>query len=225
MASGAKSVRSRVVRSVLLVGVVACSIVWTYHSYRRFGEQLSVLSGIAISETRGNIRYKLGDPPVVYANEQPGESGGNIFYTDPQKDPALPPGADLNRYRTWLYNNGASLDPRLDVTFDANLGRVTKIDCIDRSEPPTVYCSRLVGAGIDDPESRIVALFGAPTRQSIDDESGVKTMDYSDIGAEFLLARQRVYAISIVGTGAARQAPISRFLIWISSNQRTDFKL
>jgi len=53
----------------------------------------------------------------------------------------------------------------------------------------------------------------------------VKTMDYSDIGVEFLLARQRVYAISIVGTGAARQAPISRFLIWISSNQRTDFKL
>jgi hypothetical protein len=216
---------SRIVWTVIVISVVIYSIVWTSRAYARFGEQLTVLGEIGLGDSRGEIKYVMGVPPVVYGNEDPNEPGLRIFYTDPQKDPALPAGADINTYHTWSYDSGPSLDPHLDITFDPRSGRVSRIDCVDQSQPPTAYCSRLVGAGIGDPESRIAALFGVPTRQSIDDRTGVKTMDYDDIGVMFLLARQRVYALSVVGAEAPRQVPLARFLIWATSDLRTEFRL
>jgi hypothetical protein len=224
LALGRHTARSRILWILFVVGVVAYCVVWTYRAYGRLGEQLCILDGIALGDTRGEIRYKLGTPPVVYGRE-PSESGVRIFYTDPQKDPALPAGADIDAYHTWSYDNGSSLDPHLDISFDAGSGRVSKIDCIDQSEQPTGYCSRLLGAGIGDPEYRIVALLGIPTRQSIDDKSGVKTMDYADIGVVFLLARERVYAISVIAAAAPREMSLSRFLVLVVNDLRTEFKL
>ena len=224
MVSGRQSTRARIVQVLLAVCVALLFIGWMMRAYGRFGAQLSVLGGLALGDTHGDIRYKLGVPPVVFDNADSGETGIGVHYTDPEKDPAnaLPSGANINRYPIWSYNYGPSPGgPRVDLTFDAGTGRVTKITCIDSSDPPTSYCGRIVGAGIGDPEFRIAALFGSPLRQSIDDRSGVKTMDYSDIGVLFLLARQRVYGISVVGSGAHKQPPPHRFLLWFTSDLRT----
>ena len=226
MALSKKAAWTRILIWALLVaGGISYCIVWMFHEYQRYGEQLSVFGDIAIGDSRGEIRYKLGTPPVVYGDPQPGAAAPSILYTDPLKDPALPAGADINSYRTWSYNSGTGLDPHINLTFDARSGRVSKIDCIDQSDPPVLYCARIAGAGVGDPESRITALFGKPSRQSIDDRSGVKTMAYDDLGVVFLLARQRVYAISVMGAGAQRPIRLDRFLIWVASDLRSVFGL
>jgi hypothetical protein len=223
LVSGRHSVRSRIVRVLLAVCVALLLVGWVMRAYGRFGLQLSFLGGLALGDTRGDIRYKLGDPPVVSDKADPGEARVGAYYTDPAKDAAnpLPAGADINAYPAWSYDFGPTPGPHVDLTFDAGTGRVSKITCIDASDPPTSYCGRIVGAGIGDPEFRILALFGPPVRQSIDDHTGVKTMDYSDIGVLFLLARQRVYGISVVGTGVHKQPPPRRFLLWFTSDLRS----
>ena len=107
---------------------------------------------------------------------------------------------------------------RLDVTFDPQSGRATKIDCIDRSDPPTFYCGRVAGIGIWDTEARITIMLGKPTQQWIDEHSGIKTMDYRDIGVMFLLKKQRVYGISVTGTKARKPISMHRFLAWVAGN-------
>jgi hypothetical protein len=221
-----KSARARIVWILVAVCAVLFCVGWTLHVYGQFGQQLSFLGGIVLGDTRGEIRYKLGVPSVVYGNDGSGEARMRAYYTDPEKDPtnAVPAGADIDVYPIWSYNNGPSLSAHLDLTFDPNSRRVIKITCVDQSDPPTGYCGRLVGAGIGDAELRITALFGSPTRQSIDEKTGVKTMDYNDMGVVFVLARRRVYGISVVGTGPRKQASLDRFLIWLTSDLKAEFR-
>jgi hypothetical protein len=218
--------QSRILWFCIVIGLLGLCAFWSIRGYARLGEQLSSLGGIALGNTRGEIRYLLGVPPVVYGDEEPGQTVVRLYYTDPQKDPlnAMPEGSDINSYHTWSYNNGSGLDPHLDLTFDAKSGRIIRIDCVDKSEEPTGYCARLAGAGIGDPESRIVWLFGDPTHEAIDEKSGVKTMDYSDIGLLFLLTRQRVYSISVLGTESPKQVPFNRFLAWLSGELKADLR-
>jgi len=179
---------------------------------------------MTLGDSRGDARYKLGVPPMVYGSDQPGEAGMRVYYTDPERDPqkdptnALPAGTDINSFYTWSYELGRSVGPHLDLTFDPHSGRIAKIACVDQSDPPTSYCGRFLGISVDDPEARIVAQLGSPTRQLIDDTTGVKTMEYSDVGVIFLLARRRVFGMSVFGPGPRRQAPIDRFFIWYTAD-------
>jgi hypothetical protein len=202
----------------VLLGVVLYGIVWSFHTYRILALQLSGLGGVALGDTRGDVRYKRGDPPFVYGAAQPGEPTVRVFYTDRTKDPdnALPEGADVDSYPTWSFAKGPSMDIRLDVTFDPKTGRASKIDCIDRTDPPTFYCGTVAGIGIWDLEAKLAALLGKPTRQWIDDKSGVKTVEYGDIGAIFLLRKQRVYGITVTGLQADRPIPMRRFLGYVA---------
>ncbi len=213
---------------------------WTFHSYGRFGEQLSSLAGMTLGDTRAEVKYKLGVPQMVSATGEAGEPGARAYYTKPGSSPAnpgsdpassgsdsanpgsdsanaLPEGADIDSYSTWSYNNGSASGPHIDLIFDAS-GRVSKITCIDQSDPPTVYCGRLVGIGVGDSEGHVDALLGTPSRQFIDERRGVKTMDYADIGATFFLAKERIYGVSIAGTGVRKQPPPDRFVPWYTSD-------
>jgi hypothetical protein len=212
----------------LALAAVLYGIGWSIHAYRILAQQLSGLGGVALGDTRGDVRYKRGEPPFVYGSAQPGEPTVRVYYTDRTKDPenALPEGTDVDSYPTWSFAKGPSMDIRLDVTFDPKTGRASKIDCIDRTDPPTFYCGIVAGIGIWDLEARLDALLGKPTRQWIDDKSGIKTMEYGDIGATFLLKQQRVYGITVTGRQADRPIPIGRFLgylvgtlwmIWVQS--------
>jgi hypothetical protein len=204
---------SRYVWILLAVGLVVYVLDSSYHSYSRLTSQLATLGSVRLGDSRGEVRYKRGDPPVVYGALQSGETVVHGYYTDPKTDPAnaLPEGTDVDSFPTWAYFTNVTLNPRFDVTFDAKSGRVTKIDCIDQSDPPTSYCYRVAGIGVWDVEGRITSLLGAPTRQSIDAKSGVKTMDYGDIGLVFLLKRQRVFGIYLYGTESRMQIPMNRF--------------
>jgi hypothetical protein len=214
---------SRYVWILLAVGLVAYIAEVSYRSYSHLTVQLATLGGVTLGDSRGEVRYKRGDPPVVYAEPQSGEAVVHGYYTDPQKDPAnpLPEGTDANSFPTWTYFSNAALNPRFDVTFDAKSGRVTKIDCVDQSDPPTSYCDRVAGVGVWDVEARITTLLGTPTRQSIDEKSGVKTMDYGDIGLVFLLKRQRVFGIYLYGSESRVQIPMNRFKLWLAETLTT----
>jgi hypothetical protein len=209
---------SRYVWILLAVGIVVYAVDSGFRSYSRLTVQLASLGGVTLGDSRGEVRYKRGDPPVVYGAPLPGESVVHGYFTDPKTDPAnaLPEGTDTDTFPTWAYSNNATMNPHFDVTFDAKSGRVAKIDCVDQSDPPTSYCDRVAGLGIWDAEGRITSLLGAPTQQSIDEKSGVKTMDYSDIGLVFLLKRQRVFAIYLYGTEAHKPLPMNRFKVWIA---------
>jgi hypothetical protein len=212
-----QSALSRSVWIVLAIALVASAGLWAFHAYVKLGDQLSTLAGITLGDTRGEIRYKRGVPPVVYGGKDDGQGSGiRAYYTDRETDPsnALPDGADINTYRTWSYDSGPSPNAHLNISFDAGTGRTSRIDCIDQLEPPTSFCPRVVGIGISDPELRVTSILGRPTRQSIDDHSGVKTMIYDDLGLVFLLAQQRVYGISVQGIDAHKREPIGRFLEW-----------
>jgi hypothetical protein len=202
----------------ILLGVFLYLIGWSYHAYQILTLQLSGLGGVALGDTRGDVRYKRGDPPFVYGTAQPGEATVRVYYTDRTKDPAnaLPEGTDADSYATWSYADGPSMDIRVDVTFDPKTGRASKIDCIDRTDPPTFYCGIVAGIGIWDLEARLIALVGKPTREWIDPKSGVKTMEYGDIGATFLLKQQRIYGMSVTGAQAYRPIPMRRFLSCIA---------
>jgi hypothetical protein len=210
--------RAHYVWIFLLLGVVLYGIGWSFHAYRILALQLSGLGGVALGDTRGDVRYKRGDPPFVYGAAQPGEPTVRVYYTDRTKDPenALPEGTDVDSYPTWSFAKGPSMDIRLDVTFDPKTGRASKIDCIDRTDPPTFYCGIVAGIGIWDLEPKLTALLGRPTRQWIDDKSGIKTMEYGDIGATFLLRKQRVYGITVTGLQADRPIPMRRFLGYVA---------
>jgi hypothetical protein len=203
---------------LLAVGLLAYVIDTSFRSYSRLTVQLATLGGVTLGDSRGEVRYKRGDPPVVYAEPQSGEAVVHGYFTDPNKDPAnaLPEGTDADSFPTWAYFSNATLNPRFDVTFDAKTGRVTRIDCVDQSDPPTSYCDRVAGVGVWDVEARITSLLGAPTRQSIEEKSGVKTMDYGDIGLVFLLKRQRVFGIYLYGSQSRRPIPMNRFKLWLA---------
>jgi hypothetical protein len=189
-------------------------------TYGRFGDQLSVLGGLSLGNTRGEVRYILGTPPIVYGRT-PGEEGPlHAFYTNPHGDSAsaLPAGADVDQYSVWSYNRDPGDAPHLDLTFDPQTNRIVRINCIDQSDPPTSYCGHLVGIGVDDPESRILDRLGGPTRQTIEERTGVKTMEYGDLAIAFLLSRQRVFGMAVLGNGARKQPPLWRFLTWYSSD-------
>jgi hypothetical protein len=200
------------------LAVLLYAAIWSFNNYRLLALQLAGLGGVAPGDTHGDVRYKRGDPPFVYGVAQPGEATVRVYYTDRTKDPAnaLPEGSDVDSYPTWSYAKGPSMDIRVDVTFDPKTGRATKIDCIDRTDPPTFYCGAVAGIGIWDLEARIAALLGKPTRQWIDDKSGIKTMEYGDIGAIFLLRQQRVYGLSLTGTRPDRPIPMGRFLGYLA---------
>jgi hypothetical protein len=226
LASGKQRVRSRIVWTLFVVCLLLFAAGWTIRSYARFGEQLSAVAGMTLGDTRGEVKYKLGVPPTVSGSNEPGEAGARAYYTDAQSDPAnaLPDGADIDNYRIWSYNNGSLSGPHIDLTFDGSSGRVSKITCIDHSDPPSGYCGRLLGVGIGDPEDRLTSVLGTPTRQFIDERLGTKSMDYADIGAAFLLAKQRVYGIAIVGTGIQKQPPWDRFLMWYLSELKAELR-
>jgi hypothetical protein len=208
----------RYVWILLAVGIVAYAVDSGVRSYSRLTAQLATLGGVTLGDSRGDVRYKRGDPPVVYGAPQPGDSVVHGYFTDPKVDPdnALPAGTDTDTFPTWAYSSNATMNPHFDVTFDAKSGRVAKIDCVDQSDPPTAYCDRVAGLGIWDAESRITSLLGTPTQQSIDEKSGVKTMDYTDIGLVFLLKRERVFAIYVYGTESRKSLPVSRFKVWLA---------
>lgn len=203
---------------VVAVGIVVYAADNAYRSYSRLTVQLASFGGVTLGDTRGEVRYKRGAPPVVYGTPQPGEAVVHGYFTDPTKNPAnaLPDGTDTETFSTWAYSNNDTLNPHFDVTFDAKSGRVASIGCVDQSDPPTSYCERVAGLGIWDPEGRIISLLGAPTQQSIDEKSSVKTMEYSDIGLAFLLKRQRIFAIYLYGTGSPKHVPTNRLRAWLA---------
>ena len=49
-------------------------------------------------------------------------------------------------------------------------------------------------------------------------------MEYGDIGVIFLLARQRVFGISVFGSGLRKQPPLDRFLIWYTADLKAALK-
>jgi hypothetical protein len=223
--------RSRLLWTLVVLCALLFAAGWTFRAYGRFSDQLSVLGGMSLGDSHGEARYKLGVPPAVYGTDEAGEAATHVYYTDPQKDPqkdpanVVAPCTDINTFHTWSYVQGLSLGPHLDLTFDPRSGRVARIACIDQSDPPTSYCGRLVGIGVEDPESRIISQLGSPTRQVIDDQTGVKSMEYGDIGVTYLLAQQRVFGMSVAGPAAHKQAPLLRFLIWYSGEVKAMLRL
>jgi hypothetical protein len=209
--------RSRYLWIFIALVVLTYALGGPIRTYGRLAVQLATLGGVALGDTRGEVRYKRGDPPFVYGAVNPGETVVHVYYTDRQKDPdnAMPEGTEIDAYQTWSYATNPSLNVRLDVSFDAKSGRASRIDCVDKSDPPTFYCGNVAEIGIWDPESRVTILLGTPTQQSIDQKSGVKTMEYRDIGVIFQLRQQRVYGISVVGTGPSKPMPLNRFLSWM----------
>ena len=218
MPAGGFSAKRFFLWTLVVLFVVLLAAGWTLHSYAHYGEQLSTLAGMTLGDSRGEVKYKLGVPQIVSGGDDPDGTEG-AYYTDSQKHPdqAMPAGSDIDHFRTWSYHSSTISQAHIDLTFDAASGRVAQISCIDHSDPATMYCGMLVGVAIGDPEARVTSLLGTPTRESIDERQGVKTMEYADVGAGFLLAKQRVYGIWVVGSGARKAPPLERFLPWFAN--------
>jgi hypothetical protein len=217
--SGATPRRSRrlvVLASIVVVAVLTIAGIWLVRGYASFRHQLSTLGVLTLGDTRDEVAYKLGRPPVVYGEQKPGDWGIPVFYTDRKSDPinAMPEGTRIEQYQAWSYT-GPAPNVHLDVDFNKKTGRVERIECFDLSDTASAYCPHLLGLAVGDSEARMVDVLGAPTSQKV--ENGVKTAEYSNLGVAFLLKMQRVYSVAVYDEAGSKDVTVRRCLQWLAN--------
>jgi hypothetical protein len=125
----------------------------------------------------------------------------------------MPAGTTIDDYPAWSYERSGA-GAHVVAWFNPKSGRVDTIECFDFTQPPTDFCQRVLGIGTGDSEDLAIATLGKPVLEAIDEKSGVKTMEYRDIGVTFLLTKTHVYGIKVSGHDPQGLVPWKRFLRW-----------
>lgn len=148
-------------------------------------------AGAIMHSTRPEVIYALGQPEFARASLT--ESW------QPVKGPAMLP--------LWLYRTAG-----VSVRFDEATGRLTEVSC--RTNDAMVgLCPAALGAGVGDPEWRLLELFGAPSRERID--RGRKIMSFDESGYEFTLEQLHVQSIRFYPKSGSLADKAVRFLTWL----------
>jgi hypothetical protein len=186
-------------------GIIIVAGLAAYSGYRSFAAETRGYAGVTFEDTKKVVLYRLGDPDVVWEETKevvdcfPGLTGPctliRSYSTDRTKDPqhAITEGKQAEDYHVWSFNY--SKDGHTSVRFDPKTGTVLRISCMEFNTSTAKQCPPLFGIQIDDTESTVLATLGTPTHQEIG-ETPQKDVDYDDIGAGFILAKERVYSMS-----------------------------
>lgn len=156
--------------------------------------------GIALSDGKSEVQYKLGVPP--HAVGPPGTGSGwraaPLVYDvdgDPATDKsALPRGQNFSDFDEWSYTAPSGTGGRLDVSFDPETKKVWEIACFS-STVERGSCNSAAGVNIGDTEGDVKSALGQP---SLEELSGVtKTITYDKLNVRLYLTKQKVYMIKV----------------------------
>jgi hypothetical protein len=198
--------------AILAVGLVSAILLRTY---REYSDGTRKYADVTLGDTREEVRYRLGSPPVVFGKALGDTSGpwGDfqpLYYADPKRDPVnqLPKGTTDKDYDEWSYD--PSSVSSLNVKFDMKTDRVIGIGCFDFSSTHS-DCPSILGVNSGDSEASLFRKLGKPTRQVV--KSGTKNVHYDDLGVDFVLGRAKVYGFGVRRDRSSPRPPFSRVLV------------
>lgn len=194
------------IKSMKLLGliVVVCLvalIAWAkYENWKMLHTPLEEYASIALGASRAEVRYAKGIPAIVYDPQQSTAEGRSTFDAD-----NLPDGKSLNDYSSWIYwltsprsNTGENVQ-RAFLKVEFKDDAVFTLHCMAPHDENFV-CPALPGdIGIQSSEDDVRKALGAPDREKLDEENGIKRLYYDGIGAVVMLTKRRVDAMMVYG--------------------------
>ena len=194
-----------------LLGLIALLIVSIQVSnYRSFARSAEVYGNVSLGQSQQEVQYRLGDPDIVL---QVAGKAKNGEFTDPyvvkpttaeDEGWKMPAGRTIYSFDHWTYGLRTSLSST-DIEFKN--GKVSSAACF--VDGTNGSCLSLYDVRVGDTEEQLVTRLGQPTKTSLSDE--VKTITYSDLGAEFFLKRAQVYGLKVTGKPKSFMALVRRY--------------
>lgn len=183
-------------------------------AFQKFNAGLNEYCNVRVTDDKKEVLYRLGYPPFVLG--EPERIAGSdgfwqpVFDTDAGVEPkaAMPAGKRINDFDGWGYHLGPAAS--INLEFDHRTGKVKSISCTDFGKMPPYACTPLSGIAVGDTEEHVQDKLGKPTRHKLDGVS--KTIRYDDLGVEFILAKGKVYMLTILSERAGALAILSRYL-------------
>jgi hypothetical protein len=210
--------------SQIALGVIAVLLLGTLvYKYRDFLHELEKYGNVHVTDDRAEALYRLGYPPVVVAIApiaEDGSGGGRTTYftsREPGAPDAMPPNTKIENYSEWIY-----FDPKIGlggtsirVAFDSSSNEVVSVSCVDLEGVEARHpCPSLAGVFDGDTEDQVKEKLGKFSRAWHD--GPYKTIRYDDIGVEFVLRREKVYALRDYRARSNYFAMFWRFLVTLN---------
>jgi hypothetical protein len=201
--------------TVAVVVIAAMAAGWSFvQGFLSFRRDLQTTHLIKLGDSRAEVAYRLGYPPMVLGAREPVVIGGKpvgfssrVFYvTGPKGDEnTMPPSQSANDYNEWMFSPD-DVGTDLLVEFD-KADKVRGITCTAHDDNP--FACWLAGRWNGDTEEVVLKL-GTPTRTTITDVS--KSIDYEDIGVGFTLTRGKAYSFRRTEPTAGEVAIMRRYI-------------
>ena len=143
---------------MLVAAIVAFNVVSGYRDFRR---ELAGMERVRLNDSRDEVMYRLGSPPLVLGPLEPtviggkmvGESRPVLYVSGPKGDQnTMPAGHTTREYQAWVYSPD-TLGTDLIVEFDS-AGRVESITCTAHGDN-LFACGPLAGMWNTDPEEKL----------------------------------------------------------------------
>lgn len=188
--------------------------------FREFVHDLDKYGNVHVTDDRAEALYRLGYPPVVVAVApiaEDGSGGGRTTYftgREPGAPDGMPANTKVENYNEWIY-----FDPKVGlggtsirVAFEPSTSNVLSISCVDLEGVEAHHpCPPLTGVADGDTEEQVKEKLGKFSRAWHD--GPYKTIRYDDIGVEFVLRREKVYALRDYRARSGYPSMFLRFLI------------
>ena len=199
----------RVSKKVVTATVAVIAVAWVATAALRFVGGLDQYCGVYRTDDRKEVLYRLGSPQNVLGAIEKGPWGlSQRVYTPGSSDPkqAMPPGKTEADFPGWTYSPAD--DMTITVSFDNSNG-VENISCMTGHENA---CPHLAGVAFGDTEEQVFHKLGRHhARYMLDGVS--KTLRYDDLGVEYVLTKDRVYILTLLGTRPSLYASVVDYVL------------
>jgi hypothetical protein len=198
--------------------LVFAVVVIGFHNSQKFMDGLKTYSNVYITDTKADVLYRLGYPPIVMGD--PVKLAGmtryvnRVYYTKANADPnnSMPTGKHVEDFDEWAYPMGDQSHGNIstEVRFDHSTSNVIDISCVETVDTLSHPCKSLAGINVGDTEEIVLQRFGPPYRSTIDGVA--KTIRYDDLGIEVVLTRGKVYTLTLLNERANAVTILKRYL-------------
>lgn len=196
-------------KKAVAAAVVVIAVGWLAMAALRFVGGPGQYCGVYRADNRKEVLYRLGNPQAVLGAPEKDKWGLWMrVYTPGSADPKqmMPAGKTEDDFSGWAYSPAG--DTTITVSFDKSDG-VESISCM------TVHvnaCPHLAGVAFGDTEEQVIHRLGRHHARYILD--GVsKRLRYDDLGVEFLLTKDRVYTLTMLGTRPPLYASVIDYVL------------
>lgn len=181
---------------IAVIAVVIAITAWLKTDFTNFVNQFNAYCNVYRTDTRADVRYRLGNPPWVENNTANADGFMSVYKTDAAagSNSAIPPNKIADEFYIWVYpvSSVEGLNNSINVSFDASNKKVRYISCMGSEASD---CPPLAGVSINETEKNIIHHLGQPNRTKL--EGLAKEIWFDDVGLQFLLTKGRVYKMTM----------------------------